>query len=169
MHSFDKVPCRLKSKVSQINESIMYLTDKQCSLQFTKPSEQDETFYLSKNIVYLNKLKSDKTATVLKMSNQLVHIHFKDGTEVLFDDQSHTATILTSDEQILKADIKDNFTQYFIISKHNYSLNQKLVYAKSIYAKMFNVAPQHPSTSSTYKTAVYGSVSKTLNYEGGSK
>jgi hypothetical protein len=92
---------------------------------------------------------ADKACTVLKMSNQSIHIIFSDKTEVIFDDNS-TAIILTKDLQILKSNITNNFHSYFSLAKHNASLKHKLIFAKDLYAKMgIRQAIEVPSTSRT--------------------
>ncbi|CAI2382600.1 unnamed protein product [Moneuplotes crassus] len=135
LHNFKKVPACLKSQLKEVYSALQSLCGKKLLHDFSNPESVDESFYLSQNIVYCNRIRQESSAFVFKMSNQILHIIFTDLTEIIFNEKELVSVIITKDSQILKANIGNNFHSYFTLAKNNEELHRKLVFAKEIFQR----------------------------------
>ena len=122
LHDFKNLPKCLQSSMKSILKSLSVLSGNQD--QAKEPEDIDESFFLSQNIVYLTKFGVKSSNRIFKLSNQVIQIIFEDSTEIIFNEKKNLAVILTKDEQILKADVANNFHSYFCLAKHNAGLSK---------------------------------------------
>jgi len=137
LHNFEEHPACVKPMLSEVSSLLNVLNENKLRPSIFNKQEQDESFRMNKNTIYLTKMKFDQRATCFKLSSNILQIIFKDSTEMVFCQTSGRVLVVTKNNLVLRAQITDNFHNYFSLAQCDPKLNQKLIYGKDVYQKYF--------------------------------
>jgi hypothetical protein len=162
LHTFEEYPAVLKPRLEEVKNFLGALNENQLMPSHFNKQDQDESFYKSKNIIYINKMKAEKKAIYFKLNNNVLQLVFSDSTEIIFCQSKTEVLVVTKNQKLLKAKLGSNFHAYFSLGRSDPKLNQKLIYAKEIYQKHFSFNKCHKmeNQGSSYFTNISREQSK---------